>query len=242
MSSLRAAMPGRKHAPMRSCTDASIEHAAVRIPVHALDFPGFRAWSRSDDFPEVGRIAFLGEEIYVDMSPERLDTHNAVKTEVMRVTANVNVEGDLGKIYSDRTRLVNEVAGLSNEPDGCFAKWESFESVRIRQVPSETQEGDYVELEGSPDWVMEIVSPASEKKDATVLKEKYHQAAIAEYWLIDARGDRVDFQILWNRRNGYDTCVRRAGWQKSRVFGRWFKLERRRDRIGQWQYRLRVKK
>lgn len=214
----------------------------VRIPASACSFPGFRAWTHSDAFPEEGRISFVGEEIFVDMSPERLDSHNKVKTEVTAVLRNVVVEDDLGNLYSDRTRVVNELAVLSNEPDGVFGKWETFESGKLRQVPSETEDGDYIELEGVPDWVMEIVSPSSEQKDTKALREKYHRAGIPEYWLIDARSEKVSFQILQHRRSGYGAASKRGGWQVSSVFGRRFRLTRQRDRLGQWQYRLEVRR
>ena len=36
--------------------------------------------------------------------------------------------------------------------------WETFASGTIREVP--TKEGDdWIELEGTPDWILEIVSP-----------------------------------------------------------------------------------
>lgn len=225
---------------MQNDQPSSWENSSVRIPASACSFPGFRAWTHSERFPEEGHISFVGEEIYIDMSPERLDSHNKVKTEITRVVANVVVEDDLGNFYSDRTRVVNELALLSNEPDGVFGKWETFESGKLRQVPSETEDGDYAELEGSPDWVMEIVSPSSEHKDTKALREKYHRAGVAEYWLIDARGDKVSFQILQHRRAGYVAAPKRGKWQTSAVFARRFQLTRHRDRLGQWQYRLEV--
>lgn len=215
--------------------------SSIRIPTSAFTLAGFRAWAHSEQFPELGRIAFLGEEIFIDMSPERLDSHNAVKTEITRVVATLNVEQDLGKFYSDRTRLVHPASGLSDEPDGTFALWKSFETGKIRQVPSETKEGDYIELEGTPDWVMEIISPSSIVKDTKQLRKLYHQAGVSEFWLIDARGEEIDFQILIHGSKGYRSTTSRDGWWKSHVFGCWFRLERQRDRLGQWQYRLRMK-
>jgi Uma2 family endonuclease len=182
----------------------------------------------------------MGEELFIDMSPERLDSHNKVKTEITRVLANLVVTRDLGNFYSDRTRLVNEAANLSNEPDALFAAWGTMEENRLRQVPSATDRGDYIELEGTPDWVLEIVSTSSVNKDTRALRKNYFLAGIREYWLIDARGDKVDFQVLIYRSTGY-TASRRRGWQKSRVFGCHFRLARHRDRLGQWQYRLQVR-
>jgi hypothetical protein len=45
----------------------------------------FRQWTYSDDFPETGRITFLGKEIFIDMSAERINSHGSVKTEISTV-------------------------------------------------------------------------------------------------------------------------------------------------------------
>jgi Uma2 family endonuclease len=209
----------------------------VRVPTKAATLEGFRAWARSQDFPGHGRISFLGQEILIDMSPERLESHNKVKTEITRVLANLNVELDLGNFYSDRTLLSNVTASLSTEPDALFVTWQGLESSRLRPIPTAGAE-DFVELEGTPDWVLEIVSPRSVRKDTETLREDYHRAGVPEYWLVDARGEAVIFQIFRHRRNGYVAVAQRGGWRRSQVFGRRFRLERRHDRLGQWQYRL----
>lgn len=214
---------------------------AVRLPVSACTLEGFRAWTRSADYPTFGQISFINQELFIDMSPERLDSHNKVKTEITRVLANLVVEGDSGNFYSDRTLLVNEQASLSTEPDALFASWDSFQAGHIRQVPSEAEAGDFTEVEGTPDWVLEIVSPDSVQKDTKVLRTSYHLADIPEYWLIDARGDAVAFEVLLHRAGGYVPAARRRGWQKSGVFKRAFRVERLTDRLGQGQYRLHVK-
>ncbi len=212
----------------------------IRVPASACTLTGFRAWCVSDEFPQQGQIFFLDGEIYIDMSPERLNSHNEVKTEVTRVVGNFVVETDLGKMYSDGTRIANESAQLSNEPDAVFVSWESFESGRVRLVP--TADGDdIIELEGAPDWVLEVLSPSSVRKDLEDLPRIYHAAGVPEYWRIDARGEEIDFTILVRDAREYKPVSRLGGWQKSRAFGRSFRLERSRDRLGLWQYRLRVK-
>src|SRR5262249_44175136 len=155
------------------------------IPRSALTVAGFRAWARSPDFPQRGRISLIGEELFIDMSPERLEAHVKVKTEITRVLANLVVESDLGNFYADGALVVHEEAGFSNEPDASYVSWASLEAGRVRAVPSETEQGDFTELEGSLDWVLEIVSPSSVQKDTRRLREVYHRAGVIEYWLID---------------------------------------------------------
>ncbi len=213
----------------------------VAIPASAHTLAGFRAWAKSDAFPERGRISFLDQEIVIDMSPEELETHAKVKAEVGRVLLNLNRRIKRGEFYPDGTLVTNVEANLSTEPDATFATWESLESGRVRLVPREGTEGQYLELEGSPDWVMEIVSRTSVQKDTRRLREKYHRARIGEYWLIDARGDEILFQILVRGEADYVAQTERGGWQTSVVFGRRFRLVRRRGRLNLWEYTLQVK-
>jgi Uma2 family endonuclease len=213
----------------------------VSVPISALALPGFRAWTRSEDFPEFGSVAFVAGEIIVDMSPERLDSHAAVKSEVCRVVANVVADDDLGKFYLDRTRLVHEEAGVSNEPEALFVSWQAFAAKRIRMVPAK-DEHDFIELEGSPDWVLEIVSPSSVFKDTVQLRVAYHRAGVGEYWLIDARGKKLRFEILHYAPDAYrQSAKKKGGWQQSKVFGRHFRLRRIKDRLGNVAFRLEVK-
>ncbi|MFO0967716.1 MAG: Uma2 family endonuclease [Gemmataceae bacterium] len=210
------------------------------IPRGATTLAGFRAWSQADDFPREGVITFLNGEIWLDMSPERLLSHNRIKTEETRILATLAVSDNLGDFYSDRTRLVNKGADLSTEPDGLFVTWATLQSGKVRLVP--TKDGqDFIELEGTPDWVSEIISPSSEKKDADKLLHAYHKAEIPEYWLIDARRSHIDFQPLVWRPAGYEPVAAKAGWYASPVFGKAFRWRRHKNVIGQWAYLLEMR-
>jgi Uma2 family endonuclease len=88
--------------------------------------------------------------------------------------------------------------------------------------------------------VLEVISDSSVVKDAELLRTAYHKAGVPEYWLIDARGESISFQILYHRKNGYAAAPVRDGWQRSRVFGRGFRLDRQRDALGLWEYTLHV--
>src|SRR5690606_19683273 len=147
---------------------------------------------------------YINGEILLDMSPEELETHNKVKVEVSRSLGNLVLDLDLGEFYGDGTLVTNVVAGLSTEPDGTYVSWEGFEAGRVRLIPRKDRPGQYVEMEGTPDWVLEVVSRSSVQKDTRLLREAYHAAGIPEYWLIDARYENeIDFQVLRRRRDGY---------------------------------------
>jgi len=217
-----------------------LDGECLRIPASARTLSGFREWAKSDELPEKLRVAFIDGEIYLDMSWEEIETHNSVKTEIIRVLSNLNVEFDQGKLCSDGVLVSNEEANVSNNPDGLFFLWESLDRGQVRLVPRKKKQGQYVEIEGTPDWLMEILSDSSVKKDTDKLRKKYHQVGVKEYWLIDARGEELSFQILHWRKTGYVVAPSHEGWQRSRVFRRSFRLERTRDKRGLCRYRLQV--
>lgn len=239
MTATATARRPKKSAP--AMTTSVDDGMLLHIPPRAFTLAGFREWVESDDFPEKLRVTFLGGEIILDMSKEELETHAKVKAEVCRVLANVCHELDTGDLYLDGVLIVNEEADVSNKADGTFVSYESLLAGRVRAGQSVRVEGLFVELVGTPDWVMEIVSGSSVRKDTVRLRVAYHRARIPEFWLIDARGEEIDFKILLWRKSGYVAAPSRGGWQRSRVFGREFRLERRRTRLGTWKYTLYVR-
>jgi Uma2 family endonuclease len=213
---------------------------ALRIPPGATTLDGFRAWATSAEFPRRGRISFLHEELLIDMSPEEIETHAKVKDAVTRAIGNLNEELDLGELFPDRTLVGNTATGLSTEPDATFVKWQSYRAGRVHLIPRRDRQGQFTEVQGRPDWVLEVISDSSVHADRVEMRALYHGSAIPEFWLIDARGEEIDFQILAYRRDDYVPVAPRNGWHRSRVFGRRFRLERHRNRMGRWRYQLLV--
>ncbi|HRC44562.1 MAG TPA: Uma2 family endonuclease [Nitrospira sp.] len=238
-----ATTAARKRSPSKARVGSPARDAmsplAFAIPAQARDLEGFRDWSRSRQFPENGSIAFIAGKIWVDMSPERIESHNDVKTELNRVLANLAVSEDLGKFQADRVRLINVDADLSCDPDGLFALWASYEKGKLTKQPAKDGRAS-VELIGSPDWVAEIVSPSSEEKDTKELLSKYHLAGISGYWLIDAR-DKFRFTMFQWKPDGYKAVAAKNGWNASEVFGHSFRWRQFKNRLGEVQYRLEIR-
>jgi Uma2 family endonuclease len=213
-----------------------IDDGRARIPSMAFEHGGFRTWARSGDMPEGVVVSFIAGEVLVEMSPESTESHNKPKTKVTTTLDRLITDRDLGEAYSDRTLLTNVDAELSTEPDFLFASWEAFESGRLRLVEKADRK-DYIELEGTPDLVVEIVSDTSRRKDQTLLRDRYHRAGIPEYWLIDVR-DEISFQILRYSADGYHAGAPSDQPQWSEVFGESFALRRSKNRLGRWRYAL----
>ena len=211
----------------------------VEIP-YFRSLAEFRAWALSDDFPERGRIDYIGGRIEVDMSPENVFFHGSVKTEVVWVLGNIVHSDGSGYLFSDQMRVSCPAADLSSEPDVVYLSDDALDSGRVRLVPSAGGEPDsFVELEGAPDLVVEIVSDSSVAKDTRRLPTAYWCAGIAEYWLVDVRRERLLFRIQARGADGYEPApVDEEGFQLSTVFGRRFRLERRRNARGRWVFDL----
>ena len=88
--------------------------------------------------------------------------------------------------------------------------------------------------------MLEVISQSSVVKDTQVLREAYYHAGIREYWLVDARGDEIDFQILVRGNAGFAPVESNDGMTASEVLPASFRLTRARDRVGLWKYTLHV--
>ena len=213
----------------------------VEIPLNLTSLAEFRRWATSDDFPERGRIDYIAGRIEVDMSPEDFFCHGTLKTEILGGIANRVKVGDLGHLVSGRTRISSVEADLSVEPDVVFISHETLRTGRARLVPKASGEpGRYVEVEGSPDLIVEIVSDQSVTKDTRRLPEAYFKAGVREFWLADVRRKEVVFRIHRRGDSAFQAVeLDAAGFQRSAGFGCSFRLDRTRDAEGYWVFDLR---
>jgi Uma2 family endonuclease len=217
-----------------------VDEESIHIPEGAQrNLAAFREWAHSDAFPDTGRICYLNGEVWVDMSKEQFFSHNQVKTEYCAVLGSLAKAGRVGRYVPDGMLISHVGANFSVQPDGCFLSNESLRSGKIRLIEG-VREG-YVELEGTPDMALEVLSTSSVEKDTETLRELYWQAGIAEYWLVDCREDRLVFDILRRTPKGYVATRRQGGWIKSKVFSKSFRLTRRTDDLGNPEYTLEVR-
>ena len=80
------------------------------MPAGSMTLAEFRQWTYSDDFPEFARIAWVGNEIFIDMSAELLVSHGSVKVAVYGVVGTLVRRARGGRIFFSGTRLVHPVA------------------------------------------------------------------------------------------------------------------------------------
>jgi Uma2 family endonuclease len=211
---------------------------SLKIPEWVRDLKSYRTWAHSEDYPQTGWISFLDGEIWIDMNLEEFFTHNQVKSSYWGTFYGLLDNHELGQFVPDRMMLANGSANLVTEPDGMFFYWTTMQSGKIRLVPE--IEG-YMELEGTPDMTLEVVSKTSFRKDTDILRDLYWKAGVQEYWLVNARQAEPKFDILRHGPKGYVPTPSDQGWLASAVFGKQFQLVRQTDPLGHPLFVVNVK-
>jgi hypothetical protein len=163
----------------------------VQIPTWVDDLEAFRRWSDDDAFPETGHICFLKGDVWVDMSKEQLFDHNDVKGEINMVLHALVKTHQLGRYLTYGAFLSNVAADVSNQPDGMFVSTASLQQGKVRVVEGRAR--GHVELEGTPDMVLEVVSDGSVEKDTVVLRQAYAEggASANTGWSMPGRSRRA---------------------------------------------------
>lgn len=214
------------------------EREQITVPAWVVDLATFRLWMDSDDVPEKARIWYLKGEVWIDMSTEQIFSHAVLKNEFNFVLTGLVKTARIGLFLPDGPLLSNVVANTGGNPDAMFISDAALDANRVRLI--EGKKGGYVEVEGSPDMVLEVVSDSSVRKDNVVLRQAYWEAGVREYWRVDARKEPLTFDIFRRSAKGYSTTRKQDGWLKSAVFGKLFRLTQRRDRHGHPEFTLEV--
>lgn len=215
------------------------EAEQISVPPWVKDLGSFRHWLDADDVPEQARIYYIKGEVFIDMTKEQVFSHVLVKTEYTIVLGGLVKAEQRGLFLVDGVRLSNLRADLSAKPDGTFIATETLRSQKVRLVQGK-KEG-YVELEGSPDMALEVISSSTVHKDTVLLRQAYWEAGIREFWLVDARREPLTFDILRHTGKGYVATRKQDGWVKSAVFGKSFQLMQRVNALGHPEYALAVR-
>ena len=105
----------------------------------------------------------------------------------------------------------------------------------------EGMEEGYLEVEGLPDMVLEVISNSSVHKDKAVLRQAYWQAGVREYWLVNARREPLSFDILRHTVRGYSATPHSQGWGRSAIFGKAFRLVAGITPLGHADYTLEMR-
>ena len=53
-------------------------------------------------------------------------------------------------------------------------------------------------IKGAPDFVVEVLSPSTRRKDITIKKDLYERFGVKEYWIISPKDESIEVYILQN--------------------------------------------
>src|SRR5262245_59370455 len=143
----------------------------LTLPDSVTDHASFRHWVSSDDFPEKARVSYLDGKFWVDLPMERLG-HNQCKKEITGVLSKLVEDEERGLDFSDGMLVTNLTVGLSTQPEYMFVSEESLEAERVTILRGD----DSLEVMGSPDMTLEVISPTSVEKDTIDLRRLYWEA------------------------------------------------------------------
>lgn len=207
----------------------------LEIPFDVRTLEGFREWAATLD-EQAPLVAFINGHVFVDMSQSH-KTHSPVTTEVNRVLSTLTLEQGTGMYSMAPSWFTCEAAGLSAEPDGFFVRYETLRAGQLAVHPTREHE-----MVGRPDFVLEVVSRSSRRKDLVEGVVGYAKAGIGEYWIVDARGDEIDFRVLLLRGDAYEAVAPDGdGFRESPTWGRAFRLRRVTNPAGLPEFRLDVR-
>jgi Uma2 family endonuclease len=212
----------------------------IDIPGWVSDLESFRRWFQSPEFPETGKICFINNDIWVDLSMEELFSHNQVWFEISRVLGNLMKQTKYGLFVPEGMRYSHLESNLSTEPDGMVISNEAIDTGRVKFVASD--KGEQTEVIGSPEIVIEVVSRSSEVKDTEWAMTAYFDAEIQEYWLVDAREeDNIRFEIYKRGKKEFVATRKQNGSVKSSILGKVFRLVRSENASGNPEFTLEVR-
>jgi Uma2 family endonuclease len=210
----------------------------VRVPDGVRSLDAFCRWRETADLPENLPVHFINGEVWVDVM-EEMFSHNRLKT-ALGISLGQLIEGDdLGMYVTDGMLLTNTEAQLGTEPDAMFLSNESLAAKRVTFTAGKRRGARATRVVGTPDLVVEIISPHTADKGTEWLMSAYHNAGIPEYWLIDARtDDDLRFDIYKRGTRGYTASRKSDGWVKSVVLSKQFRLTRSEGKSGYVRFTL----
>lgn len=209
------------------------------IPPAALNFEGFRNWTRQDDFPPRGRVSFIGTSVFVDLYPEELLHHNPAKVAVTTDIVSHVRETHFGTVFGSGARLVIPSSHVIHMPDLMVCSWSTLENERARYVPANDDPTYFAELEGVPDLIVEIAAQSSDRRDRELLPEAYWKGRVPEFWLVLADKEQCEIRLHVWQKDGYRIASADAdGFVFSPVLERRCRMTRKFDRIEHYRYHV----
>ncbi|MDA8335971.1 MAG: Uma2 family endonuclease [Peptococcaceae bacterium] len=186
--------------------EAMAEYAASRPqPPKGLSFEEFLAWGDEDTWAE-----WVDGEVIV-LAPASAP-HQLIKKFLVKIMDEFAHHHQSGEVF-DAPFAVHLPRHLRRvrEPDILFVRREHLFSLHDNY------------FEGSPDVIVEVVSPDSRTRDYRDKYGEYEAAGVGEYWLVDPRRRRITFFRLGGDGRFHQETPDDQGVFRSEAFpGFWF--------------------
>ena len=175
------------------CTLGPIESGGIKVSLprknRKYTYADYLSWSEDE------RVEIIDGDPYLLASPSRI--HQKVLSELHRQIANFLV-GKECEVYPAPFHVVLDLEGnVSNEED--------IQNVFEPDITivCDTSKLDDAGCKGTPDMIVEVISPSTARRDKIVKFNKYEQAGVKEYWIIEPQEKIVSvFTLEENRRYG----------------------------------------
>ncbi len=121
--------------------------------------------------PDGERAELIDGKIYLMAPPSRL--HQELVGEIFAVIRN-----HIGKNNGDCKAYIAPFAVFLNENDKNYVE----PDISVICDPNKLNDKG---CQGAPDWIIEIVSPSSQRMDYQIKLFKYRTAGVKEYWIVN---------------------------------------------------------
>jgi len=145
--------------------------------------PGALKWTYQDYLIFSGdkRYEIIEGERYVVPSPNTI--HQMISRRLEEILSRYVYGNNLGEIFYAPYDVVLHKEGVV-QPDIIFVSKERRKIITKQNI------------KGSPDLLIEILSPGTKKKDRIEKKKMYAGSGVKEYWIVDPDSQTIEVMVL----------------------------------------------
>jgi Uma2 family endonuclease len=153
--------------------------------------------------PDSGKFQLIEGELVVRTSPST--KHQRIILVIIKYLETYIKKNSIGEIFLSP---LDVVLGEHNtyQPDLLFI----LESNK--KIIEETK------INGTPDMVVEVLSPSNAYYDLVIKKKIYESSGVKEYWIVDPIQDALDLYVLQNNKFQHKVQIEKKGIIPSEIF------------------------
>jgi len=184
-------------------TSAAATAETAFISTETFTQKTFRRWVDCRPMADLNRYELVNGRIVT--SPPAGWGHGEIEANGIRILGDFVERHNLGKVFGSSTGY-DLPSGDTVEPDAAFVSHERW------AAGPQVRRGQFLKI--VPTLVVEILSPATARRDRTEKKRLYEMNGVEEYWLVDQ--DRREVTVFHLTERRYDAGTRFSIRQKLR--------------------------